>query len=347
MSATPNQNSGIVSFGAGAALPHAVSDDEQMFASALATISARIPSPVLMWAEHHVHEKIRDEATVSFVRGLVLATEPLNEYSASLIAIATSGLVAWAHLSEGLPLRRSVLLNPQVTDMYLGHLLASGRASGTVRNYRKYLERAATAVGVIASGDLASVPGKTVTAPYSPAEEQRFGVWARTLKGELGAARALALLGLVAGAGLRNDEALRVRVRDVVDESGMWIRVTGGADRLTPVRSQWAPYVRHSIKDLSPDEFVFPHGDTQSQQLIQEWLGTLDRRTRLVPGRLRATWIVAQLNDAAPPESLLAWAGIARGETISHYLPFVPDATEQLRRTYMHLRCPIGGFAAS
>ena len=192
-----------------------------------------------------------------------------------------------------------------------------------------------------------SVPGKTVSAPYSSAEEQRFRVWARTLKGELGSARATALLALVAGAGLRTDEVLRVRVRDVVQEAGMWIRVTGGAVRLTPVRPDWAPYLRHCIENLSRDEFVFPRGDAQRPKLIHDWLLALDRRTRPVPGRLRATWIVAQLSDGVQPESLLAWAGIARGETISHYLPFVPDATEQLRRTYMHLRCPIGGFAAS
>lgn len=54
-------SSGTVSFWTGAAMPHAGSDDEPILASAIATISAQIPPSVVAWAEHHVHEKIRDE----------------------------------------------------------------------------------------------------------------------------------------------------------------------------------------------------------------------------------------------------------------------------------------------
>ncbi|MBW4033772.1 MAG: site-specific integrase [Acidobacteria bacterium] len=298
------------------------------------------------WIDAHAFDGIRDAASVELLRNLVVATEPLNVYSATRVAVAAAGLVEWAHLSEGLPLRSGVLLSSQVTSMYVDHLLRTGLSAGTVRNYRGYLQRVAEAVGVIPAERLQSIPGKAVPAPYSDLEEERFGLWARTIPTEVGSARAMALLGLVAGAGLRNEELPLVQVRDVIDEAGMWVRVHGAADRLTRVRAVWAPYLRRRIQDLGRDEFVFPQGGPVGPKGIHDWRIGANSSNRPVPNRLRSTWIVAHLHADTKPESLLAWAGITRGETVANYLQFLPDATEGLRRTYMHLNRPRKGVRA-
>ena len=336
MSADPTQPDRSVSFGTGADLPFNRPDDERVFERAISVVERRLPAAVSAWIDAHVLEHLHDPAAIEFVRGLVIASDPLNVYSASRIAVASSGLVSWAHLSEGLPLRRNVLLSQQVTEMYLQHLLRT-LSAGTVRNYRGYLERVATAVGAVVSERPMSIPGKKVAAPYSPEQEKQFGVWARTVVTELGVARAMALLGLVAGAGLRNEELPLVRVADVIDEAGMWIRVHGAVDRLTPVRQEWAPYLRRRIEELDRAEFVFPPGGPVAARGIQAWQIGPDRTPHPVPNRLRSTWIVTHLRADVPPESLLAWSGITRGETIANYLQFLPDATEGTRRTYMHL----------
>lgn len=346
MSQEPTNPDRSLRFGAGAELPTQLSDDASPFSDAVATVRARVPSAVSAWTEAHGFEGVRDEAAVEFLRDLVLATEPLNVYSASRIAVAATGLVEWAHLSEGLPLRPSVMLSPQVTTMYLEHLLREGLSAGTVRNYRRYLDIAATAVGTIAPDGSKSIPGKPVPAPYSPEEEQQFALWARTIPTDLGTARAMALLGLVAGAGLRNEEIPSVQVRDVIDEAGMWIRVHGIVERLTPVRAQWAPYLRRRTDGLDGNEFLFSPGGPVNHKGIHDWMIGPDSTRRPVANRLRSTWIVEQLRAGVRPESLLAWSGIERGETIANYLLFVPDATEMLRRTYMHLGYPrLGGKA--
>lgn len=342
----PNSADQSVRFGAGAELPVHLSDDAASYRAAIAAIRGRVPSAVSAWADTHVFDGVRDAAAVEFLQDLVLATEPLNVYSASRIAVAAAGLVEWANLSEGLPLRPSVMLSPQVTTMYLDHLLREGLSSGTVRNYRRYLDIAATVVGTIAPDGSKSIPGKPVPAPYSPEEEQHFALWARTIPTDLGTARAMALLGLVAGAGLRNEEIPSVQVRDVIDEAGMWIRVHGTVERLTPVRAQWAPYLRRRTDGLDGNEFLFPSGAPVNHKGIHGWMIGPDSTRRPVASRLRSTWIVEQLRAGVRPESLLAWSGITRGETIANYLQFVPDATEMLRRTYMHLGYPRRGGKA-
>ena len=309
-----------------------------LFRGATAAIRERISSAMAAWIDAHDFEGIHDATATDFLRDLVLATEPMNVYSAGRIAVAAAGLLGWAHLSEGWPLQRSLLLNPQVMEMYLGRLLHERLSAGTVRNYRGYLQRVSEAVGATVAHPVMSISGKPVPAPYSPDEEQRFAVWARTIPSDLGIARGMALLGLVAGAGLRNEELPLIQVRDVIDAAGMWIRVHGPGDRLTPVRPQWVPYVRRRLQRLERDDFVFPHGGPVNHKGIHDWIIGPDPSRRPVPNRLRSTWIVAQLGANVPPESLLAWSGIERGETIANYLQFLPDSSEELRRTYNHLK---------
>jgi hypothetical protein len=79
---------------------------------------------------------------------------------------------------------------------------------------------------------------------------------------------------------------------------------------------------------------------------VKDWLQRTDKELRPVPGRLRASWIVAWMREGATPEELVAWAGVARGETLAKYLQFVPEiATESLRRSYLRVRAAGPGMA--
>lgn len=318
-------------------LPLGAADDAEVRARALANSFTALPGEVQSRLTSYVTSSAptAKRAQVSeFVRVAAAAVAPANTHTLEQTTAPAAKLAIWAHVRGGLPLRFAVVFAPATVALFLKAEDAEGRG-GTARNYRKHLERIADALGVAVTSSPAPIVRTSRALPYTQSELTQIALWARTRTG-LSRRRAEALLALSAGAGLRSQEVLAMRAREVIlDDPDGWVRVTGGADRLSPVLAQWKPLLRRHVEALGPDDFLFPR--TQNfKGVISDWVKA--QKAAPEPQRLRATFVLEHLKAGTDPESLLRWTGIERGETLANYLPLLDGPVdENRRRTLAHL----------
>jgi integrase len=333
----------ILSFGHPIAMPLEAFSDLQADSARAEVESAGLPVEVrallLNYSTRSSPERIRQVIT-AFVTLAVVAVAPQNCFTCEQVTAPVARLAIWAHHARAFPLLPSLLFSPEVLELFVAEQLVAGEISaGTLRNYRAHLVRVGSALGL--TGAFAQTPIQRVqgTGPYSKDEILGYTLWARGRSSPRSRARAGMILALSMGAGLRNEEVLAVRASDVISADEMWVRVRGDHDRLAPVRAEWRPMLRKRLESLASDDYVYPDADKMPTGHITGWLASLKDAPQ--GQRLRTTWLVHHLENRTDIASLLAWAGIARGESLARYLPYLPGPIDrELHLALMRARHP-------
>ena len=268
-------------------------------------------------------------ATRDFVAASVLKCRHKTAYSSDDLMQATTRLVAWVHEQPELELSRRVVFAPVTIERFVAEGLAH-YAPASRGNRRSMLLRMSEAL----LGDrarrvrLAPLPPSTASAPYSKEEVAELRAWARL---STGARRKTAnvLVALGVGAGLSASEILGVCRRDIVaDGSKALATVCGSRPRVVLMERAWAETLLRAVADLEPGDWVFGNGRTTAgKNLVTNFIAKT-ASAGLAPNtqRMRATWIVGQLQAGVAAVPLMQAAGVASLEAITRYVQFVDDA---------------------
>ncbi|WP_168195289.1 site-specific integrase [Cryobacterium sp. LW097] len=160
--------------------------------------------------------------------------------------------------------------------------------------------------------------------PFSLAEVAAMHSWAASLTTDLKRKNALAILGLAGGAGLRSDEVIETRIRDIeVIEGRVFVKVPGSRARTVPVRTPWNRTLMRSIAGRTDiDDFVFRGWrlDEYRPRAIQSFLTEHPSRIRATVSRLRASWITTQIDNGLPLPVLMTIAGLTATGSLDKHL---------------------------
>lgn len=160
--------------------------------------------------------------------------------------------------------------------------------------------------------------------PFSLAEVAAMHSWAASLTTDLKRKNALAILGLAGGAGLRTDEVIEMRIRDIeVVDGRVFVNVPGTRARTVPVRTPWNRTLMRSLAERTDlDEFVFRGWrlDEYRPRAIQSFLTEHPSRVRATVSRLRASWIVTQIDNGLPVPVLMTIAGFTAAASLDKHL---------------------------
>lgn len=165
------------------------------------------------------------------------------------------------------------------------------------------------------------LPGRR---PFTVADAATMHSWAASLTTELKRRNAWALLGFAGGAGLRAHEIIEMKIRDIeVVDGRVFVNIPGKRQRRVPVMHLWNRTLLRSIDGrANPDDFVFRgyRWDEYRPRVIQSFLSEHPARVRATVSRLRATWIIAQIDNGIPLPVLKAIAGVSSAHSLDKHL---------------------------
>ncbi|WP_111720306.1 hypothetical protein [Homoserinimonas sp. OAct 916] len=264
----------------------------------------------------------------SFVRGMVCIAAPLTHAAAHHLLTPASAYVLWAWRDAGLPLDATVLLDRSTIEFYI-RANPRGLTARTMRSYRARLLRISRVV--LPDTEPASAPAydrESGTAPYSAAELDTLRNWALGQGTTLRRQKALLMLSLSAGAGLKSVEIAHLARRHItVDDDGILIAVHhNDSARLVPLLAIWEPWLLEALRGVDDDALVFGTTKrTHSRCLLSGFVVTTDGDARPTNARLRATWLVTHLQAGTPIKDLLTAAGFLKFQNLAQYLPHLTD----------------------
>ena len=273
---------------------------------------------------------------MDIVRTLAAAASPVDSADATELLSALAGHAAWLD-STGQDVDASTLLDPERVQRWVLVSLAALTA-GSAANYRTRLARVAAAVDGVTQ---AAAPMYTSdpSSPYCRPDVNAMLVWAEAQRTERLTRDLRMLLRLGLGAGLSTGECLDTRNGDVtVTPNGTTtVAVRGTRPRTVRVDPRHGP----ALLDGSDGD---PHaplllasrsgsvGKNAVSNLVDQALrsGAGDPRVpRLVPQRMRATWLVGHLATGTRADILLGQAGLDSLAALDRYLRFVPQAAAE------------------
>ena len=220
--------------------------------------------------------------------------------------------------SEGLPLEREVILDPDTVERFVEIALSGERSAAT---YRSLLRRVGPLLTSSAPWEPlpASLQRRALVAPYSEAEVRILCEDAALQPSESRRRAALGLLALGLGAGLDGRWVAKVRAADVV-KRGRFVIVSVGepAARSVVVRAEW----EHEVLGLaaSAGGACLLGGRSVSSNRTSHLTESLIVPTghpRLVAARLRSTWLLGHLAAGTRLRELCQAAGLKRLNALS------------------------------
>ncbi len=248
---------------------------------------------------------------------------------------AVTAHVLWCWQTLGMALDREQIFQVDVIARFIdgacGHYADSTRASyrGRLVNVSKALVKVSGRVLVPRT-----IPAPTnASPPYSPFEVDQIEFWARNQNTQYRTVNALVLIALGFGAGLLPAEILALKASDVlVDDQGVVINVQGRRPRSVPMTRRWEGIIADLAKAaLRPDMFMFcPKRLVEDNSaLVSQFITNgRDMPVRVVPHRMRSTWIVGHLSARVPTEILLEASGMSTPGGLARFAVFVPPLPE-------------------
>jgi hypothetical protein len=238
---------------------------------------------------------------------------------------------------EGLALDREVILDPDSVERFVEVALAGERSAAT---YRSTLRRVAPLLTSAAPWEPrpASLGRQALVAPYSEVDVKILCEDAALQPTEARRRAALGLLALGLGAGLDGRWVAKVRATDVL-KRGRFVIVSVGepAARSVVVRAKW----EHTVLELASSAgggFLLG-GDSVSSNRTSHLTDSLVVPTghpRLVPARLRSTWLLEHLLAGTRLPELCRAAGLKRlnacSDLIEHMAPLCDKEEAELLR---------------
>ena len=165
--------------------------------------------------------------------------------------------------------------------------------------------------------------------PYTDSEVREFHSWAASQSTPQRQRSATVLLALGLGAGLSASETAAVRRIDLaVIDGALSVRLRGTRPREVPFVLRWAGELGLVLnEDDDPTKFLFRPERTRSWPNVITNFST-GSPIRPQTQRLRATWVVAQLDQGTNVRTLARAAGVDSLEAFTRYLQFMKDPPE-------------------
>lgn len=247
-----------------------------------------------------------------FIRDSVTVAAPHTAYAAKLLLTQASQYVQWC-MGQGWPLKANVIWSVRGIDIY-STTANQSNTEGTRRNYRSMLLRISE---VLLPEEHPERPTplshKDVTAPYTLSEMEAFREWAGSQLTDLARDRAMLMLTLCAGAGLRPRELPYVRHEDItIDDSGILVSAAG---RQTPVHADWEEWLLNVLKRRPKGQLLWGKVNIRNTSRLASTFAERSFGKAPRADRLRHTWLVGHLAAAVPMKELMRAAGI---EKIQH-----------------------------
>ena len=263
-------------------------------------------------------------AIESFVKDACSLAAPHTSYAASMLLTVTSAYVLWCVNAQGWPLQTDVIFSRQAIDLYCTQE-SPARSEGTRRNYRAILMRVSEVVAPEEHPDaMTPLARKRVAEPYSASEIAEFSLWALgQVTGEK-RRRAMLMLVLCAGAGLRPSDVSTIYPDDVlVDELGIILTIHGTTPRTVPLLHPWEEWMAAILEQVPSDVPIWgPTNTVRASNLLSNFTQyTVGQRPR--SDRLRATWIVTHLRAGTRIKELTRALGVEKFENLPRYLEHV------------------------
>lgn len=256
----------------------------------------------------------------TFIRDSVTLAAPNTAYAAKLLMAQVSRYVLWC-TRQGWPLDPTVIWSVRAIDIY-STTANQDRAEGTRRNYRSILMRVSE---VLVPDEHPERPTPLSTretaAPYAAWEMERFRTWAGSQLTDLKRDRAMLMLVLCAGAGIRPGELPFLRHNQVlVDDAGVLITV---ADRQVPLLAEWEEWMLVLLDRRPTDQALWgPINRRNTSNLTSNFteksFGHPPRADRL-----RHTWFTHHLTVGVPMKDLLRAAGVGKLQQLHLLLEYV------------------------
>jgi len=256
-----------------------------------------------------------------FVRAAVTDFNPSTTIQAKAIMSVLREFVLWAW-RQGLELNRDALFTQ---GLALAFLAGFGEHQDRTRQtlltqvlnwWAEDGERADLRVGT----------GPQPTAPYVQKELAQFFGWANGQTTPSRRRKAMAILCLGAGAGMTLHEMNIARVGDVVrdgDDVTILIRTNG---RVVTLVNVWADQLAVTVAGRSANDLLIEgnRSGTASASALASFLkSSRSLVARPVFARLRATWIVQQLQSGTPVDVLVVAAGFSDIRSLERYFIFI------------------------
>lgn len=163
--------------------------------------------------------------------------------------------------------------------------------------------------------------------PFTTNELATIHSWSGTRPTLKSRRNAWAILGLAAGAGLRGEEVAATRIGDIdIIDGRMWVSVHLSKARRVPVMRPWNRVLLRSIEGRShPQELLFQAHQAEEcpSRGIQSFLSSNPCPVRPTVSSLRATWMVAHLNNQVPVSVLLEVSGCTSPASFAPYMKYV------------------------
>jgi integrase len=223
-------------------------------------------------------------------------------------------LVQWAH-ERGYELTLETVFCENLVWAFLAQ-----RPKGSL-DHSAHLWRLVRAHGPVspAANAAGRTPRQVYQSPYSPDEMAALLEFAQSLTNEYRRTTLLMLVTLGAGCGITRQRVRGVRASDVhLHGDAMFVKV-GHCAKVLPAFAE----LLAAACTRQPEGNLVPSGKTNVTERCAGW--TEGRRGVPVfsTDRLRATYIVALMDDGASLTELMAWTGLKGCDALEPYLHFV------------------------
>lgn len=244
-----------------------------------------------------------------FIRDSVTVAAPLTPYAAKLLLTHTARYVLWCD-GQGWPLEANVIWSVRGIDLY-STTANLELQEVTRRNYRTFLLRISEVLMPEEHPERQTpLSTRTTVAPYTEREMASFRDWAGAQNTNLKRDRAMLMLTLCAGAGLRPGELPFVHYDDViVDDEGILIMVDG---REVPLQAEWEEWMLVLLQRRPKGELLWGAVNVHNTSRLAS---TFTERSFGNPpraDRLRHTWLTHHFTMATPMKELMRAAGITK-----------------------------------
>lgn len=264
------------------------------------------------------------EAFVLDAARTVAAVTPL---SVDRILVIAAPYVDWIVNVNGYPATTMVVFHPVMVRRYITRTDATWTDT-TRRTYRSLLMRMSEALVGTVPLEFAATSPQNTAAPYTDLDLYLLESWAT---GQSTAARrrsAGVTLALCTGAGLKANELLQVRRRDITfDTDGILVTVAS-TGRAVPLLARFEALLLDSVADVTADHWVFgsPKRVKHGISTLTTFLYDTDRGNEPDPvtTRMRNTWLIAHLIARTDLRALMTAAGVTKFEHLDQLVAHVP-----------------------
>lgn len=254
------------------------------------------------------------ERLAELVRGAVQPMSYVQPNSVYPYLKGMTELVHWAN-ARGYRLNLSTLLSEDLVGAFLAH-----QTKG-VPNFSAHLWRLAKEQGTLSEEALSrtGISRATYQSPYSVDEVAALVEFANSLSNKNRRETLLVLIALGAGCGISRQRLRGVAEKDVHPHG---VDTFVAAKKCAKVLPEFVELLAEVCNARSSGPLLRQTGKNITAQATS-WTRRRNGVPVLSSDRLRATYIVALMNDGASLRDVMAWTGLSGCEALEPYLRFV------------------------